>query len=184
MTKHVMVDLETLGKGPTAAVKQIGYCFFNSSTGLVEPPQTIHVDVESCTAAGLTIDGSTVAWWFQQSPQAIQAMAKPGIFLKAALAQFALALAKYRPDCVWANSPSFDLVILGNAFDACGGPRPWVYWKERDMRTVMELFPDKYDSKIVPSVAHEAGADAEAQAKRVLRALQKREAFNTTQSQA
>jgi len=43
-----------------------------------------------------------------------------------------------KPACIWANSPSFDLEILKNAFDFSGQMWPFGFWAERDVRTIKE----------------------------------------------
>lgn len=67
----VMIDIETLGTKPGAAILSIGAVMF-SATGLGETFYT-PVSLKSCTDIGLTVDPDTVAWWMQQSEEARQA---------------------------------------------------------------------------------------------------------------
>ena len=59
---------------------------------------------------------------------------------------------------IWANSPSFDCVILKNAFNACGINLPWNYWNERDCRTLVTFNPD-IKKQIINDLPHGAVSD-------------------------
>jgi len=69
MTERIMVDIETLGTDPGAAIVSIGAVRFsttNDAAGAIEAEFFESVALESCDAYGLDIDGSTVEWWLGQ----------------------------------------------------------------------------------------------------------------------
>ena len=72
--QHVMLDLETMGTGPTAAITAIGAVAFSVEAGITD---TFYkkVDLESSVRNGGTMDPGTVIWWLGQSDAARKEMA-------------------------------------------------------------------------------------------------------------
>jgi len=66
---------------------------------------------------------------------------------------------------VWSNGPSFDQAILENLYHQYSTEPPWKYNAGRDFRTMRMLAPNV--ESIKPAVAHDAEADARAQAQMV-----------------
>lgn len=172
---NVMLDLETMGKGPNAAIVAIGAVAFDPETCTVDAKRGFYrgVDLESCVQYRLQMDASTVLWWLQQSEQARQALTEqPGLELHDALDQFGLwctqqALAQDL--LVWGNGAAFDNVILRNAYQEAGLPTPWSHWNDRCYRTVKAMAPS---IKIERSgTHHHALDDAISQAKHLVRVL-------------
>ena len=64
MSEHiftqVMLDLETMGKGPDAAIVAIGACTFDIAAGKIGTTYYNRVDLASAVSAGGVIDASTV----------------------------------------------------------------------------------------------------------------------------
>ena len=61
---HLMLDVETLGLGPTSALLQIGAVVFDIRTGRECERVVIDVEPEDCTRRlGATVDDSTPIWW-------------------------------------------------------------------------------------------------------------------------
>lgn len=134
MTERVMVDIETLGLEPGAAILSIGAVRFD--TDGVGATFERNIDLESCQDAGLTIDAGTLEWWLQQDTDA-QHVLTGGEPLADALGDFK-AFYEFA-DEIWANSPAFDCEHLAAAYDAVGGSVPWEYYEQRDVRTVLSL---------------------------------------------
>ena len=157
---NVMVDLETLGNGSNAVIVAIGAVQFDAS-GLGHEFYTT-VDAESCVAAGLKMDASTVMWWLKQSDAARSALSNGAkLSLAAALAEFSAwfpAKAMF-----WGNGATFDNVIVSNAYAALRLEKPWGYTSDRCYRTLKAMFPNvKADQ--TNGVAHNALDDARYQA--------------------
>lgn len=172
---HYVLDLETMGKGPRAAVVAIGCVRIEqlSITGSIYR----RVSLETSLQASLQVDASTIEWWLQQDEAARAELHKPGaIHLESALEDLADFMG-VSPDAptsknilLWGNGSSFDNVIVGNAFDACGIQRPWMFWNDRDLRTLLALYPE---AKALPfeGTKHHAEWDALHEAKQLLMAL-------------
>jgi hypothetical protein len=154
--KRVMVDIETLGLEPGAAIVSIGAVEFGPD-GLGDE-FVGDIDLESCQDAGLEIDASTVQWWLDQDDTA-QEQLQGGETLATVLAGFN---AWYDSDEIWANSPSFDCEHLERAYEAVGLDEPWDFRDERCFRTLRALGVDARVSR--DGTEHDALDDARYQA--------------------
>lgn len=132
---RVMLDIETLGLEPGAAIISIGACRFRPGDGVVGETFYVEVDTRSCREAGLHVDDDTFEWWQKQDSEV--APLDGDIALPDALAR----LKHYIGDAdeIWANSPSFDCEMLETAYGAVGVNEPWEYHQERDVRTLRSL---------------------------------------------
>ncbi|MBN3265401.1 3'-5' exonuclease [Pectobacterium brasiliense] len=143
---HVMIDIETLGTNPNAPIASIGATFFNPATGELGEQFYCRVDFENDMLNGAVPDGATIKWWLRQSSDARAELicddADAVIVFRAVrdlndwLTDNADNLKSLK---VWANSPSFDLVIMKSKFERLDLDIPWKYWNEQDVRTVKEV---------------------------------------------
>lgn len=134
MTRRIMVDIETLGLEPGAAILSIGAVEFDP-VGLGDEFYR-EVSLASCQEAGLEVDAGTLEWWLDQD-DAVTHILSGGEPLVDVLADFAAWFPEGAE--IWANSPSFDCEMLERAYGAVGAEEPWEYYQERDVRTVAEL---------------------------------------------
>lgn len=168
-----MIDIETLGKTPGAAIVSIGAVMFDPADRLLDADFYARIALPSCAAHGLTVDAETVSWWLTQSAEA-RAVFAPGddlVTIREALADLAqfIEVANGADTLVWARGSSFDFPILAAAYRAVGLPVPWRYNNERDSRTVVKLTPDLVIERA--GVYHNALDDARHQALHLMRAL-------------
>lgn len=159
--KNVMIDIETMGVENNAAIISIGAVEFDV-TGLGnEFYRTVHLE-SSCKNGGV-ISPSTVLWWMDQDEKAKKQLAQESnISIEMALNDLNFFLAK-KDQLIWANSPSFDCVILKSAYENAGAPVPWFYNQERDFRTFKSLYPGIQITD--EETAHNALCDARWQAR-------------------
>lgn len=141
---HLMLDIETLGTAPDAVVISIGAVFFEPSTGETGNRFYRNISLESCIKAGLTVDASTIAWWMNQGEEA-KALFNSQEYVSIerglkSLAEFINRNAQ-NPNTmnVWGNGPSFDNTIISNLYRKFEMPRPWAYYNERCVRTIVEI---------------------------------------------
>ena len=168
--KHVMLDLETMGVAPNAAIMSIGAVKFDPTRRELyapgdpdyEPPFYMTVDLQSCLDMGLKLDGSTVTWWMTQPTETRERLLKDTQQLQTVLNEFAIWFGPVSMP-VWGNGAAFDCVILRSAFIATGVYPPWTFRDERCYRTLCAAMPGVPWEK--PTVAHDALEDALAQAK-------------------
>lgn len=136
---HVMLDLETLGKGNDAPVVAIGAVAFNPFNGVIADKFYARVDMEDACRFG-TLDANTVRWWLQQSDEARAEIYEPGgVPLAVALQDFWTFFTAQGECPVWGNGPTFDITILETAYKNVGMIVPWQFWNVRDCRTIEAL---------------------------------------------
>lgn len=175
--RHVMVDLETMGKKSNAPVVSIGAVIFDPATGFLGETFYKVVSLESAVSWGAEIDPSTVIWWMKQSSEARSEIANDNaIQLDDALLQFSEFVFENIPGgCetaqIWGNGATFDNTILRSSFERACLDCPWDYRNDRDVRTMVELGKTiGFDAKTsIPfqGERHNALADAQHQARYV-----------------
>nr|WP_311764074.1 3'-5' exoribonuclease [Escherichia coli] len=168
---HLSVDLETMGTNPDAPINSIGGKFFDPATGEMGPEFSKAIDLE--TSGGI-IDRKTIKWWAKRSREAQSAIFTDEISLDVALRLFIEFIEKNSGGCfvqVWGNGANFDNVILRRSYERQGIPCPWLYYNDRDVRTIVELGNAiGFDVRMaIPfeGVPHNALDDARHQAKQV-----------------
>ncbi|EFM8799542.1 exonuclease [Escherichia coli] len=174
---HLSVDLETMGTNPDAPINSIGGKFFDPATGEMGPEFSKAIDLE--TSGGI-IDRKTIKWWAKRSREAQSAIFTDEISLDVALRLFIEFIEKNsggRFVQVWGNGANFDNVILRRSYELQGIPCPWLYYNDRDVRTIVELGNAiGFDVRMaIPfeGVPHNALDDARHQAKQVSAIWQK-----------
>lgn len=134
---NVMLDLETLDTASTAAILQIGACYFNPMTGEVGRTFEVNVDLELSITEGFTVGGSTVYWWLNQRKEAQQSfLAAPRVSPQKAASDCASFLKEAK--CIWCHT-SFDIPILQNYMRLLHTPYRFNYTKAMDIRTIKNL---------------------------------------------
>lgn len=162
---HFMVDLETLGTKPDAAIVQIGIAGFQPTSGSVSEPWRISVVPHEKA----TMDFSTVQWWMGQSDEARKAVFggqffEPKEALEALNAWIKDNVTEYSDPCFWSKPSTFDMVILESLYRQCGMQPPWKHWNVCCLRTLIQSANMQRSEETVPRIPHDAGYDAEAQA--------------------
>jgi exodeoxyribonuclease VIII len=167
---HVMLDLETLGSGPNAAIIAIGAVRFDPDLQCIGETFYRVIDLESATQAGGQIDASTALWWLKQTDAARAAISQPGVPIAEALNDFAgwLNASKDGP-LIWGNGAAFDNVILASAYKRLHNKNPWPHWNDRCYRTLKNLRPEIKLERI--GTDHHALDDAMNQARHAITIL-------------
>ena len=168
----IMLDLETMGNGPNAAIIAIGAVAFSPETQALGAEFYLHVDLESSVQAGGVMDPSTVLWWLKQSGEARAAFEGKGESLVSSLMTFSAwvrTLGEVGEIKMWGNGAAFDNVILSTAYRYTGLLQPWPFWNDRCYRTVKALHPGVKAEKV--GVAHNALDDAKSQALHLMKIL-------------
>lgn len=170
--RDVMLDLETMGNGPQAAIVAIGAVEFDVPTQQIGERFYTVIDLESSVAAGGVMDASTVLWWLKQSDEARAAFDRSGDHIATALQRFSGWMenrAKIDSVRVWGNGAAFDNVILASAYRRNGTKQPWVFWNDRCYRTVKAQHPEVKMQR--NGTHHNAVDDAESQARHLIAML-------------
>jgi DNA polymerase III epsilon subunit-like protein len=166
--QHVMVDLETMGTEPTAALVSIAAVLFDPRGSGISDSFHTNIDLQSCLNAGLRVNAGTVYWWLTRSEAARSALLKDRVSLSDALKCFSLWFRKTAASRIWSHGATFDIVALEAAYRAVGGDCPYNFRDARDTRTLFELAGVEYSHD--ESTAHQALHDAQRQAQFVQQA--------------
>lgn len=156
---NIMLDLETMGTRPDAAIVAIGAVTFNPADGLLGETFYRTVDLGSAIRAGGVIDGETVAWWLTQSEEARAALLVNPQPIHLVLADFSLWCRRQAAEAdllVWGNGATFDNVVVSTAYERIGLRRPWGTFADRCYRTVKA---QRRDIKMARSGTHHNALD-------------------------
>jgi exodeoxyribonuclease VIII len=160
---HFMIDLETMGLAPNAAIISIGVVHFNNAE-ILNRFYTA-VSLADSLKHGLTTTQSTVDWWQKQTPEARAAWQTPDApSLSGALKAFndwINSISALNDVCPWGNGADFDLVLLKSSYEAIQADPPWKYYNQHCFRTIKNMFP--VGAMIRRGVHHNALDDAEYQ---------------------
>lgn len=164
---HVMVDLETLSTRVDGVVLSIGAVTFSPwGTGYGRPFHE-SISASDSTRRGMRVDSSTFAWWLEQGATARQAIAdKMSGDLPHSIATAVTRFATWLPvnPVIWGFGSDVDVARLQGLFERCETKTPWHYRDVRCLRTLGALIDPMQVLRPSPQVAHDALADAKAQA--------------------
>ena len=132
---HLMVDIETLGKGPDSIILSLGAVTFIPA-GEFALEDSIYYELNA-ELQNRTVEIDTVRWWMKQETAA---PINGDVLLQDALIRLNNFIAEYKPKHFWANGSSFDFPILTHAYLAAGISIPWGYSDIKDYRTMRKLF--------------------------------------------
>lgn len=170
---HIVLDLETLSTQPNALVLSIGATALDRLGNSVSNGDFYVVLKQAEQGAVRHISQSTIDWWEKQSLEAQQEAFKPTkctCYVEDALDAFTdwiESITDPKQVQIWGNGSSFDNVILGSLYDAWHKERPWKFWNDRDMRTLLELHPHAKDVGPFDGIKHHALHDARHEAKQL-----------------
>ena len=165
----VMIDLETMGTRPNAAIVSIGAIKFDRDGTHGGFYRT--VDLQSSIDAGLSVDGATIMWWLQQSEKARRDLYETDVGA-VDLFNALTDLIEWIGDFdliggIWGNGAAFDNAILKSAWHACGQGELWPHWLDRCYRTEKARHPHMNVERI--GVHHNAFSDAATQANHLIK---------------
>lgn len=141
---NVMLDLETMGNGPNAAIVAIGAVAFDIETRELGATFYALIELESSVEYGGQVDAGTVMWWMKQSDVARAELCRSAEHIAVVLQRFNAWASTLCDDAetnlrVWGNGAAFDNVILASAYRRMRMPAPWKHWNDRCYRTVKAL---------------------------------------------
>ena len=176
---NIMIDLETMGTGPRAAIVAVGAVRFGAA-GLGEWFYR-RVDLSSAMASGLEVDAETIRWWMRQGDAARDEVASmPGDDISTVLYELGRWMVREGAEpWIWGNGAVSDPVWLASAYGACGFAVPWKHWQARCFRTLKAAMPwvsapearVMLNGDVVAEVRHHALQDAVRQARHAVMLL-------------
>lgn len=154
-----MIDLEGLGTGPETAILTIAAQGFDPLGDGYYPDRFFYARVTLESQPLRRIEDGTIEWWATQ-PAIVRDEAfaeNDRIDLDQALDGLGKLI--WHSNRVWAQGPTYDMTILEHAYKSYNKPLPWQYFKVRDSRTVLSLWPQVE----APPASHHALEDCRRQ---------------------
>ena len=166
----IMLDIETWSVKPNAVVTSVAAMAFDPRGNCAGSHIYRDLDCQKqIDKGGFAVDASTIRFWMgNKNSDAFEMMLKPETlpieYALESVAGFVRELGCYGG--IWANSPSFDVVIMDHLFAQFGIGTPWRYSQSRDVRTIKALagidanyMPPNFDPTTF--VAHDPVSDCE-----------------------
>lgn len=175
----VMIDLETLGTSPDAAVVSIGVVIFDLDKKVILEEFYAPLDVKEQMKRGRKVDPDTLNWWMGQSDAAKKVFSEKAQDFKSILQTLSGILDKYRPLTVHGNSSTFDVSIMENAYAMYDVKLPWHYTKVNCFRT-FRRFIGNNEKVEKTGIAHNALDDARDQVLYMFKHYNKNTSVNPT----
>jgi exodeoxyribonuclease VIII len=161
MSKHLMVDLETLAVSPRSVVLSLGAVHFDPRGSDINDSIYFKISIDDQDQLNREIDPKTIDWWSKQDPAIMEEAFSVDnrISLNDAMDRFH----KFAWGCesFWSHGATFDLVIIEDILRQLNRPLPWNYWQLRDTRTLFDL---GFDPEMPQGQKHDALQDAIRQA--------------------
>lgn len=142
-----MIDMETLGTTPGAAIMQIAIVLFNIQTGAVSKKYRFNKTLNSDHQIknGFSTSDSTINWWKKENINLYNELRNSkNNYLEVGrdLQSWYKSLPHYQDIRLWGNSARFDIGILEGFYRKSIGEGfvPfWSSWKERCVRTLFNI---------------------------------------------
>ena len=173
---HIMIDCETLSLKAPVLVVNVGVTVFNPRDTDDKFRRVFYLNVEDQMKLGHLPSASTIGFWLDQQEYIARNNLKHAIdcglrrSLRAQMEELYGFISDHAPDrenLVWSNGINEDISWLSTLFDKLDIPRPWFYRSPSDLRTLLLFHPLPDYLNVVSEVAHDALADAKAQARLV-----------------
>ena len=161
-----MIDIEGLGTGPDAAILTIAAQSFDPFGTGFYPERCYYARITLESQENRNIQQDTIDRWATQPEAQAEAFMEEG---RVSLDQALDSLYKlaWQHDLIWAQGPTYDINILEHAYKSYGKVQPWQFYRIRDSRTLLSLWPDRPK----PPVSHHALEDCRRQIELVQQCL-------------
>jgi hypothetical protein len=156
-----MLDFETLGQNPDAAVVSLGAVIFNKEKFLDEKLWLFNLNGQ--LQGPRKASGDTITWWLGQGEKAksvFEKAGREGILLRDFVPDF-IDFLNGKDVRVWGNGATFDVSIIEHILLQQGRTPPWKFWNVRCYRTMKACFGI---DKPFTGTKHDALDDAKHQA--------------------
>jgi oligoribonuclease (3'-5' exoribonuclease) len=154
---NIMLDLECTAKEThNPAIIEIGAVYFDIDTGAELAHLSTPVSLQSCLDLGLVTDEETLAWVEKNIPTTLstsqscsitlhQALFRLSRFIRESCKQTVYVLQEQgrtvyleSEPMIWGNGVMADNVWIRSAYKACSMEKPWKYWNDMCVRTMVE----------------------------------------------
>lgn len=164
-----------MGRDADAALVAIGAVFFDEHTGQLGPTFYRAIHLATSVKLGFRMEPATVLFWLGQPEEARRAILFNAVHVADAFEDFVAWVKVNGPANksdlrMWGCSPSFDCVKVEAHLRALELEVPWLYWAERDYRTIRDR--NKVVEQDERTGLHNALEDAKFQAAHLIKIRQ------------
>lgn len=143
MAKHIIIDIETLGRRNDAAITQIGIVPADENFDVLDR-YLIQAEPKTWNTCERTFTGETLLWWIQQknSPESNKPthIVHSYKFLVDKLYQI---FNRYNTeDTIMWTKGAMDLFCIKDICEYLNMEAPWKFWQPRDIRTAKEFIKE------------------------------------------
>jgi exodeoxyribonuclease VIII len=144
MLNHIMLDIETLSTDSYGVITSISAVQFDLATCEIGSTFETALNIKEQLDVGCVIDNATVAWWFSQDAEAINATFRlQRLSVASALHSLNdwinLLKLKNADVKLWGNGCTFDNVMVRNLYKKTGIEFVLPFWCDNDVRTLVTL---------------------------------------------
>lgn len=150
MVKHLIFDLETLGKKSSSVILSLACVVFRFEDDegfddYIKSGFYVKFNPIEQLKSGRTTDKDTITWWKSQEPSArkITMPSDDDVSVKEGLTKLVEYIRKsgydWKHSYCWSRGNYFDFPIIENVFEQYGIALPFNIWKIRDIRTMIDV---------------------------------------------
>ena len=143
IAKHIIIDIETLGRRNDAAVTQVGIVIADKNFAIINS-YLIQITPNAWNTCNRTFTGETLLWWIQQTNTPVSEFpTQIANSYKYLAKKLNYIFRRYNTEetIVWTKG-SMDLFCLKDLCEYFNIDTPWKFWQPRDIRTAKEIIKD------------------------------------------
>lgn len=141
--KHIVIDIETLGRRNDAAITQVGIVLADENFNILDS-YLIQVMPDVWNTCNRTFTGETLLWWMQQKNTPVSNTPTHSVCsYKDLVDKLYKIFRRYNTEetIVWTKG-SMDLFCIKDICEYLNIETPWKFWQPRDIRTAKEIIKD------------------------------------------
>lgn len=141
--KHIIIDIETLGRRNDAAITQVGIVIADENFDVLDS-YLIQVKPDVWNTCERTFTGETLLWWMQQKNTPVSKFpTQIANSYKDLIEKLNYIFRRYNTEgtIVWTKG-SRALFCIKGLYEYLNMETPWKFWQPRDIRTAKEIIKD------------------------------------------
>lgn len=133
--RHIVIDIETLGRRNDAAITQVGIVIAEEDFNILDS-YLIQVTPDVWNTCNRTFTGETLLWWMQQKNTPTHSVRS----YKDLVDKLYKIFRRYNTEetAVWTKG-AMDLFCIKDICEYLNIETPWKFWQPRDIRTAKEF---------------------------------------------
>ena len=141
--KHIIIDIETLGRRNNAAITQVGIIPTDKNFNALDQ-YLIQIDPNVWNTCDRTFTGETLLWWMKQTNTPVSKFPTQIANSYKDLVEkinYIFRIYNTEDSIIWTKG-SMDLFCLKDLYEYFNMDIPWKFWQPRDIRTAKEIIKD------------------------------------------